>query len=204
MAARPVTVRPWPLPATARTTTGLTMTDDRPTDLLTIKEAMVLTGRSERSLRRWRQEGRLKAYPALEPGGSPLVSKADLMTAATAMAASAAVSVVDADRRPRSAVATAARSSAPMAMAAMEGWQRSVMALEREVEDLKVQREDLKAQREDMRAQRDDARKELDGVRKELADVRTRSAALERELTGGFAGLLKGKVRKRLGIDDEK
>ena len=183
------------------------MTDDRPTDLLTLKEAMALTGRSERSLRRWRQEGRLKAYPAHEPGGpggSPLVSKADLMTAATAMAASAVVSVVDTAKRPRPAVTTAARSAVPMTMAAVEGWQRSVIALEREVEDLKVQREDLKAQREDMRGQRDEARKELEGVRKELADVRARSTALERELAGGFAGLLKGKVRKRLGLDDEE
>lgn len=181
-----------------------TMTDDRPTDLLTLKEAMALTGRSERSLRRWRQEGRLKAYPAHEPGGSPLVSKADLMTAATAMAASAVVSVVDTAKRPRPAVTTAARSAVPMTMAAVEGWQRSVIALEREVEDLKVQREDLRAQREDMRGQRDDARKELEGVRKELADVRARSTALERELAGGFAGLLKGKVRKRLGLEDDK
>ena len=45
---------------------------------------------------------------------------------------------------------------------------------------------------------------ELDGVRKELADVRARSTALERELAGGFAGLLKGKVRKRLGLEDDK
>jgi len=178
-----------------------TMTDDRPTDLLTLKEAMALTGRSERSLRRWRQDGRLKAYAPLEPGGSPLVSKMDLMAAATAMAASAVVSVVDAAKRPRSAAVTAARSAVPMNMAAMEGWQRSVIALEREVEDLKVQREDLKAQREDMRGQRDEARKELEGVRKELADVRARSTALERELAGGFAGLLKGKVRKRLNLD---
>lgn len=179
------------------------MTDERPTDLLTLKEAAAITGRSERSIRRWRQEGRLHPYAATEPGAAPLVSKAELMAAAVAMAESAAVPVIEGAKRPRSPSVTTGRSSVPVTMAAMEGWQRSVIALEREVEDLKVQREDLKTQREDMRGQRDEAKKELEGVKKELADVRARSTALERELAGGFAGLLKGKVRKRLGLDDD-
>ena len=155
--------------------------DPRPGDLVSLREASLLTGRSARTIRRWRDEEKLRTWAAREGAGAPpMVSRAELDT----VAATAAVAAT----APRAPGGQRTRPTA----AAAPGWEKAVDALAHERDDLLAQRDGL--------ARRLDAREaELATVRADLADTRRRLEAVERELAGGVRGLLTS-ARKRLGL----
>ena len=155
--------------------------DPRPGDLVTLREASLLTGRSARTIRRWRDEGKLRTWAAREGAGAPpVVSRAELDT----VAATAAVAAT----APRALGGQRTRTTA----AAATGWERAVDALRHE-------RDDLVAQRDGLRRERDDARGEAARLAAEVSELRRRLEAVERELAGGVRGLLTT-ARRRLGL----
>lgn len=151
---------------------------DVPEDLIRLAEAMVISQRSERTLRRWLGDGRLRRFEGMAPpgGGSApvLVSRGELL----ALSGPAQAPRVAEDRHPARggsdtvrgellAVETARR----IAEERVRGLERLVGALESEVREL---RQALAAARDDVRLAGDRAgaaEAEARALRAELGKV---------------------------------
>lgn len=137
-------------------------------DLVTLRDAARLSGKSVDTLRRWIRAGRLPAQRAGADHNAPvLVARGDVQ----------ALVIADA--------------SAPMhasgAVSAAGGHQPMQSG---ELAAVRAHLADVLAQRDGLRRERDEARAELAAVRVELGDTRRRLELVERELAGGVRGLL--------------
>lgn len=154
------------------------------TDLVTVKEAARLVGKSEDTIKRWVRSKRLEA---VREGSGP--------TAPVLVSKGAALAVA------RDAVQGASGGArAPVGRRAPGGSAGELAAVQEHLADVQRERDDLLAQRDGLRRELAEARHELASVRGELVDARKRLAVVEKELAGGVRGLLTGAVKKRLGL----
>ena len=138
------------------------------TDLVTLREAGRLSGKSVDTLRRWIRAGRLQAQrSAADPNAPVLVARADVQ----------ALVIADAGA-PRHATAAVPHVGVQPPMQSGE------------LAAVRAHLADVLAQRDGLVRERDSARAELAAVRGDLVDTRARLAAVERELAGGVRGLL--------------
>lgn len=147
-----------------------------PGDLIRLSEAQVVAQRSERTVRRWLQEGRLRRWEGDPPagGGSApvLVSRSELLAVS---AAGGHAPRVDEDRHPARGGPDTLRgelvsvdSARRVAEERVRGLERLVAALESEVREL----------RQALAAARDDVRVAGDRVGAAEAEVRALRAEL--------------------------
>ena len=173
----------------------------RPDDLLTMRQASGLVGRSIDTLRRWRREHGLRDYrDAADPSAPSLLSRAEVVDLAARLAADRPDlrGIVDAvafsSDDPLAAALTPA-SQAPVRLpgAASLGIPSapSTFAL---VADLAA---DLRAERDRLRGERDAARAEADAARAELHALTSRVAVLETLVADGRRSALDAE-RERL------
>ena len=147
-------------------------------ELVTVKEAARLTGKSPDTVKRWIKAGKLKATQTGASDNAPvMVRRADALALVRALAA--------APRHHRDVVPVPAER-AHADDGALHG------ALQAHLADVVRQRDAL----ERRLAERDG---EVAGLRLELADARRRLEAVERELRGGVRGLLTRGL-KRVGM----
>lgn len=162
------------------------------TDLIPLKEACAIIGKSPDTVRRWHKDKGIAWHR--EPGNpsAPVfVSKAEVLRIAADIAGSA-----------RSASPTSAPLPVGVARGAVaaEGTGAALTsAMQAHLATLEGVVSDARKERDALRAELDAVRADLAVARAHLADRDARIAALERELNGGTRGLL-GRLVKRAGI----
>lgn len=140
-----------------------------------IKEATRLSGKSERTIRRWIREGRLNDLRKPDDRRSPVkINRLELRRILTDMTAP-----ID---RPSISVSA---SGGGVDSAAVKAMQAHLATLEGTVNDL--------------RAERDRLRGDVSDLRRDLAERDQRIRALEKELNGPHRGLLT-RVVNRFGL----
>lgn len=172
----------------------------RPDDLLTMRQASGLVGRSVDTLRRWRREHGLRDYrDAADLSAPSLLSRAEVVDLAARLAAERPDhrGIVDAVAFPSDdplAGSVTPASQAPVRLpgaASLAGPSSASLAL---VADLAA---DLRAERDRLRAERDAARAEADAARAELHALTSRVAVLETLVADGRRSALDAE-RERL------
>ena len=153
------------------------------TEMVTLREAAKLTGKSLDTLRRWIRAGHVEAEHAGDSPSAPvLVQRASLLAYAATIGGTPV-------------------GAASIARAGAKGVPSSVLAaVQSHLHTLERERDDLVAQRDGLRRELADTRTELAAARAELAEKSKRLDAVERELAGGVRGLLTGAVKRRLGL----
>jgi hypothetical protein len=180
----------------------------RPDDLLTLRQASGLVGRSIDTLRRWRREHGLRDYrdPA-DPSAPSLLSRAEVVDLAARLAADRPDlrGIVDAvafsSDDPLAAAITPA-SQAPVRLPGSASLAipsaPSTFALVADLAaDLRVERDRLRAERDRLRAEVEAARAETDRVWGELRAAAVRVATLETLVADGRRSALDAE-RERL------
>lgn len=179
----------------------------RPEDLLTMRQASALVGRSIDTLRRWRREHGLMDYrDAADPTAPSLLSRAEVVDLAARLAADRPDprGIVDAVAFPSGdplAAGVTPASTAPARLpgsASLAGPSSASLALVADLAaDLRAERDRLRAERDAARAEADAARAEADRARGDLRALAVRVAALETLVADGRRSALEAE-RERL------
>lgn len=171
---------------------AMTSHTSTPTDLIPLKEACAILGKSPDTLRRWHKDKGITWRRELgNPSAPVLVSKAEVLRIA-AEVAGVSYPVVQPVVHAGGVATRGAGDAALTGAAVTSAMQAHLATLEGVVSDTRRERDAL-------RAELDAARLELAGVRAQLAERDARIVALERQLNGGARGLL-GRIVKRAGI----
>jgi len=151
------------------------MSDTRPTDLISQREAAALIGRGIDTVRRWRREHGLRVFRGDSHNSPAMVSRAELLALAGRFSggSSKGASVSGDSHQPTGALPSDA-----------------VLAMRSNLDDLRAQVADLKQQRAELASYVDLLRDHLAKTQNELVEKTRRLDAIEREISNPVRGLL--------------
>lgn len=168
--------------------------DPVPTDLLHIRDAAALAGKSVDTVRRWRGAHGLRDYRDTRAPSSPsLFSRSDLMTLVAGLSAPHDLAVID-------GVLAGSAGGLPRPVTTSPGGALVHVM----VEDLRTQRDRAQAELEGERTRAQVAVDALDAARAQTLDLAVRLARLETLVATGGKNALNGERARLLGRTKKK